>query len=239
LTPGTLALPAEQRRAAFQVAAIDPRDVRRTPPAPKAPTPVPTKGVVRLGDTLFKIAQRYGTSMQEILRLNPGLDTARLVAGTEINLVQAPPRTGMILGSRPNDCNPRVSLSQNAVTLLYSGYTTLRYQYGQLPNECFDSQVRLFCLSGSCGVFFDSGKYGYHPLQCSAVRISQRIWRWCGNQPDAVGLEMWPHLKDGVEVATRLSQWPEGVTNSREYPVQINRAKVLTYNASLGLAPTP
>lgn len=48
---------------------------------------------------------------------------------------------------------------------------------------------------------------------------------------------MWARLKDGAEVATDLSLWPEGVTNSREYPVQINRAKILTYNASLGIRP--
>jgi LysM repeat protein len=98
-----LVVPAEQRRIAGQLAALDTRDVRRAPPAPQAPPPVPTKGVVRLGDTLFKIAQRYGTSMQEILRLNPGLDTAQLVAGTEIQLVQAaPPRPRVILGLRPS-----------------------------------------------------------------------------------------------------------------------------------------
>lgn len=194
---------------------------------------------------LILTAQYYGLTMQEILLLNTSLESSRIVAGAEIQLVQAaPPRLRSVHGlvadsSKSIGCSPRVSLSQNAVTLLYSGYTALRHQSGQSPNECFDSQVRLFCLNGSCGVFFDSGKYGYHPLRCSAVRISQRIWRWCGNQPDAVGLEMWPHLKDGVEVATRLSQWPEGVTNSREYPVQINRAKILTYNASLGSAPTP
>ena len=97
-----LVVPAEQRRVAGQLAALDTRDARRSPPAPQAPPPVPTKGVVRLGDTLFKIAQRYGTSMQEILRLNPGLDTARLVAGTEIQLVQAAPRPRVILGLRPS-----------------------------------------------------------------------------------------------------------------------------------------
>ena len=74
-----IVVPAEERRAASQVVALDLRDVRRTPPAPQAP-PMPTKGVVRLGDNLFKIAQRYGLTMQEILRLNPGLDTARLGA---------------------------------------------------------------------------------------------------------------------------------------------------------------
>jgi LysM repeat protein len=246
-----LVVPAEERRAASQVAALDLRDVRRTPPAPQAP-PMPTKGVVRLGDTLLKIAQRYGLTMQEILRLNPGLDTAGLVAGTEIQLVEAAtPRPGAVLGLRPstsgglswpdagNSCNPRVSVSQNAVTLLYSGYTTLRRHSGQSRNECYDSQVRLFCFNGSCGVFFNSGKYGYHPLRCNAVRISQKIWRWCGNQPDSVAFEMWPHLREGVEVATDLKLWPDGFTNTREYPLQVIRAKVLAYNASLGMASTP
>ena len=96
-------LPAEQRRLASQLAALDAREIRRTPPAPQTPPPVPTRGVVRLGDTLFQIAQRYGMTMQEILRLNPGLDTARLVAGTEIQLVQAaPPRQRAVLGLRPS-----------------------------------------------------------------------------------------------------------------------------------------
>lgn len=97
-----LVLPAEQRRAAGHLAALDNRDLRRTPPNLQAPPPVPTKGVVKLGDTLFQIAQRYGTTMQDILRLNPGLDSARLVAGTEIQLVQAaPPRQRAVLGLRP------------------------------------------------------------------------------------------------------------------------------------------
>jgi LysM repeat protein len=97
-----LVVPAEQRRIAGQVAALDSSDVRRTPPSVQAPPPVPTKGVVKLGDTLFQIAQRYGTTMQDILRLNPGLDSARLVAGTEIQLVQAaPPRQRAVLGLRP------------------------------------------------------------------------------------------------------------------------------------------
>jgi murein DD-endopeptidase MepM/ murein hydrolase activator NlpD len=57
--------------------------------------------VVRFGDTLFKIAQRYGTHHAGILRLNPGLDTARLVAGTQIQLVQAAPAAPGVLGLRP------------------------------------------------------------------------------------------------------------------------------------------
>jgi len=99
-----IVFPAEQRRAAIQVPALDSREIRRTPPSPQTPASVPTKGVVRFGDTLFQIAQRYGMTMQDILRLNPGLDTARLVAGTEIQLVQAapPPRPRAVLGLLPS-----------------------------------------------------------------------------------------------------------------------------------------
>lgn len=85
-------------------AALDDQQVAASLTSIQAPPPVPTKGVVRIGDTLFKIAQRYGTSMQDILRFNPGLDTAKLVAGTEIQLVQAAPapRPRAVLGLRPS-----------------------------------------------------------------------------------------------------------------------------------------
>jgi LysM repeat protein len=96
-------LPGRQSHLAQRVASLDPSDVRRTPPPPSAPPPVQTKGVVRLGDTLLQIAQRYGVTMQELLRFNPGLDTARLVAGTEVQLVQsAPVRQRAVLGLRPS-----------------------------------------------------------------------------------------------------------------------------------------
>ncbi|MEX1317052.1 MAG: peptidoglycan DD-metalloendopeptidase family protein [Synechococcaceae cyanobacterium] len=96
-------LPGQQNHVAQRVAALDSSDVRRTPPPPSSPPPVQTKGVVRLGDTLLQIAQRYGVTMQELLRFNPGLDTARLVAGTEIQLVQsAPVRQRAVLGLRPS-----------------------------------------------------------------------------------------------------------------------------------------
>lgn len=98
-----LVLPSQQASRARQLASLDGTGLRSSPPPPQAPPPVRTKGEVRLGDTLLQIAQRYGTTMQEILRLNPGLDTARLVAGTEIQLVQsAPPRQRAVLGLRPS-----------------------------------------------------------------------------------------------------------------------------------------
>jgi LysM repeat protein len=96
-------LPSQQSRLVTRVASLDSSAVRRTPPPPSDPPPVQTKGVVRLGDTLLQIAQRYGVTMQELLRFNPGLDTARLVAGTEIQLVQsAPVRQRAVLGLRPS-----------------------------------------------------------------------------------------------------------------------------------------
>lgn len=96
-------LPADSPSGDQLLASAGRADGRSTLPSPSAPPPVQTKGVVRLGDTLLQIAQRYGITMQEVLRFNPGLDTARLVAGTEIQLVQsAPVRQRAVLGLRPS-----------------------------------------------------------------------------------------------------------------------------------------
>lgn len=46
-------------------------------------------GIVRFGDTLLKLSERYRITLQELLRLNPGLETARLVVGAQITV----PRT--------------------------------------------------------------------------------------------------------------------------------------------------
>lgn len=94
-------IPSQQTREVKQLVALDTTELRRSPPLDKLP-PLEAQGVVRLGDTLIKLAQRYGLTLQELLRLNPGLDTARLVAGTQIQLVQAAPgRSRMVLGLKP------------------------------------------------------------------------------------------------------------------------------------------
>ena len=96
-----LVLPSQQSREVKQLAAIDTTELRRSPPLMHLP-PLQERGVVRLGDTLMQIAQRYGLTLQELLRLNPGLDTARLVVGTQIQLAQsAPGNSRMVLGLRP------------------------------------------------------------------------------------------------------------------------------------------
>ena len=75
----------------------------RRPTLPPPPPPTTTVStVVRLGDTLLKIAQRYGLTMGELLQLNPGLETARLVVGSQVQVVRsAPGRSRMLLGLAP------------------------------------------------------------------------------------------------------------------------------------------
>lgn len=97
-----IVLPSQKVSQAKQLAFFDTTDLRRTPPL-QAPPPVEDSAVVRFGDTLFKIAQRYGLTLAELLRLNPGMETARLVVGSPIRLVQAAPaRPRMVLGLRPS-----------------------------------------------------------------------------------------------------------------------------------------
>jgi len=94
-------LPSEKYRRIKQLSAIDSSELRRTPPL-QSLTPVEESAVVRFGDTVVKIAQRYGLTLQELLRLNPGLETARLVVGSQIRLADsAPGRTRMVLGLKP------------------------------------------------------------------------------------------------------------------------------------------
>ena len=83
-----LVVPSQQSRQIRQLAAIDISELRRTPPLHSLPT-VEERAIVRFGDTVLKIAQRYGLTLQELLRLNPGLETARLVVGSQVRLGQA------------------------------------------------------------------------------------------------------------------------------------------------------
>ena len=77
-------------------------DSPRRPPMPPPPPTTTISTVVRLGDTLLKIAQRYGLTLGELLQLNPGLETARLVVGTQVQVVKsAPGRSRMLLGLAP------------------------------------------------------------------------------------------------------------------------------------------
>ena len=77
-------------------------EIPRRPSLPPPPPSTTVSTVVRLGDTLLKIAQRYGLTMGELLQLNPGLETARLVVGSQVQVVRsAPGRSRMLLGLAP------------------------------------------------------------------------------------------------------------------------------------------
>jgi len=96
-----LVVPSQQSRQIKQLTAIDTSELRRTPPLHSLP-PVEERAIVRFGDTVVTIAQRYGLTLQELLRLNPGLETARLVVGSQIRIAKASStHTRMVLGLKP------------------------------------------------------------------------------------------------------------------------------------------
>ncbi|MEB3198953.1 MAG: M23 family metallopeptidase [Synechococcaceae cyanobacterium] len=96
-----LVTPSQGSQRLRTLAALDTTQLRRTPPV-GSPPPVAGVGVVQIGDTLMRIAQRYGITMADLLRFNPGLEAARLVAGSQVRLAQsAPGRSRMTLGLMP------------------------------------------------------------------------------------------------------------------------------------------
>jgi murein DD-endopeptidase MepM/ murein hydrolase activator NlpD len=97
-----LVLPSQSSRQVKQLAAVDTSELRRTPPLEALPEPG-DQPQVRFGDNLRKIAQRYNLTISELLRLNPSLQAARLVVGTQIRVAQsAPGRSRMVLGLAPS-----------------------------------------------------------------------------------------------------------------------------------------
>ena len=66
------------------------REIASSAPRQSSPSATASdKGEVRFGDTLLKIAQRYGMTLAELLHLNPGLETARLVVGSQIRVARS------------------------------------------------------------------------------------------------------------------------------------------------------
>jgi len=98
-----LAVPTSDLRALSQIASLDSSSVRSVPPQQVRRTPLTSSGVVRIGDTIAEIARRYGMTIAELLRLNPGLETARLVVGSQVRLAQSAPFPTMrpVLGLNP------------------------------------------------------------------------------------------------------------------------------------------
>ncbi|MCX5951566.1 MAG: M23 family metallopeptidase [Cyanobacteria bacterium] len=73
------------------------------PPPASAPTaPRGSRGLVRSGDTLLSVAQRYGMTVSDLVRLNPGVESASLTPGVQLKVAQtAPMRPHMLLALNP------------------------------------------------------------------------------------------------------------------------------------------
>lgn len=96
-----LVLPSQTSKKVKTLAAINSSELRRTPPLASSPE-AQEPARIRFGDTLAQVAKRYNLSIVELLRLNPGLQAANLVAGTQIRVSSSTPgRSRMILGLKP------------------------------------------------------------------------------------------------------------------------------------------
>lgn len=68
--------------------------------APTAPRGI--RGLVRSGDTLLSVAQRYGMTVSDLLRLNPGVEMAGLTPGSQLRVAPTTPmRAHMLLALKP------------------------------------------------------------------------------------------------------------------------------------------
>lgn len=75
--------------AAPETAPVQPTAQPKAQPAPKTEQPTAPAGetyTIKAGDTLYSIARRYGTTVDEITRLNPGLKATELKIGTQIRI---------------------------------------------------------------------------------------------------------------------------------------------------------
>ena len=70
--------------------------------ASSAPAPQGKTGLVQSGDTLLSVAQRYGMTVSDLVRLNPGVESASLTPGAELRVDHTRPmRAHMLLALNP------------------------------------------------------------------------------------------------------------------------------------------
>ena len=206
-----LVVPSQQSRQIKQLTAIDTSELRRTPPL-QSSSPVDDRAVVRLGDTIDKVAKRNGLTLQELLRLNPGIETTRLIAGQKIDIGNGSPRaSSLIMQSILKD-----PLLQTECTYRDSDFFTKDYPVSRTRSvivalrgkiSCETTMAYLFCIAGSCQVYPSGGKYGFAPGERSKASIDGRYWSWVGDFPAGIGYQMWKSVKDGSRFAYELSHW--------------------------------
>jgi len=101
---GLNSLPSEPTQAQAEVASAEGLNWQPLYPQPaSAPTaPRGSRGLVRSGDTVLSVAQRYGMTVSDLLRLNPGVEMASLTPGIQLRVAPSTPmRAHMLLALRP------------------------------------------------------------------------------------------------------------------------------------------
>ena len=108
---------------------------------PPVPCPGGTLYTIRAGDTLFALAQRFGTTVQAIIAANPGIDPLRLQIGQVICIPRvAPPPVpcpgGTLYTIRAGDTifalAQRFGTTVQAIIAANPGIDPLRLQIGQV-----------------------------------------------------------------------------------------------------------
>ena len=175
---------------------------------------------VYFGDTLVKIAARYNLTLSELLRLNPGLETARLVVGGQIvvsDSISRPSR--MVLGLNPTTSGgirwpgwpdlPSPSVSGNFQAWSISGDGILRLRTGlNLQPKAFYEEGR-----GSAGPRIWIDLLGGTPI-LRTVNGSGAISEVRFNSPSKNVVRMTIQLRAGVRLdATKIRL--VGVSNDR------------------------
>lgn len=97
-------LTGEPTQAQAQIATAEGLNWQPLYPQPASAPPAPrgNRGLVRSGDTVLSVAQRYGMTVSDLLRLNPGVEMASLTPGIQLRVApSAPMRAHMLLSLRP------------------------------------------------------------------------------------------------------------------------------------------
>lgn len=112
--PSTASLPQQVPESGLNSAAAEPTQAQTAANdglnwQPLYPQPVSApavtrsnRGLVRSGDTVLSVARRYGMTVSDLLRLNPGVEMASLTPGIQLKVApSAPMRAHMLLALKP------------------------------------------------------------------------------------------------------------------------------------------